>query len=865
MTKIRHIIIVLSLLLFWQSAILAQTIRVSAPSHVAGGENFRVAYTVNTQDVDEFRAGTFPSGLEVLAGPYTSSQSSFQMVNGHTSSSSSITYTYTVFAERSGTYTIPAAHARIGGRRVASRPVRITVSGNAQTSQQGSRARMHQNDGAVQPQMRAAGQPIRGNDLFIRVSANKKRVHEQEPVLLTYTVYTRVDLTQLEGKMPDLNGFHTQEVKLPQQKVFRTEVVNGVAYKTVTWSQYVMYPQMTGKLTIPPLKFNGIVVEENRSVDPFEAFFNGGSGYVEVKRTITAPGVTIQVDPLPARPAGFSGGVGRFNISSSLNKQTVHAGDPVTLRVVVGGTGNLKLIKQPVPTFPKDFDKYDPKITDKTKLTSAGVEGNMIYDFMVVPRHEGTFVIPPVKLIYYDVNANAYKTISTKPLKLSVSKGDGSSSSDADYSSMSDIRPIKNGDFTVSERGGSFYGSAAYWILLVLTVAAFAVLLVVFRNKAMENANVKLSRSNRANKVASKRLKKAARLMLSGRQSEFYDEVLRALWGYAGDKLSMPVESLSKENISNNLSSHGIDAKTISKFIEALDECEYERYAPGDAKGNMNKTFESAMTAIMEIENTLMLLRREKKKMKSDGQRTIVILLFVLLSIPAFSVTKQQADAEYANQRYQQAIADYNLLLKKGQSAEIYYNLGNAYYRTDNIARAILCYERALRLKPGDRDIRYNLRFVRSKTIDNITPAQTMFFVTWYNSVVNMTTAGTWAAWSLVAVIVALAFFLLYLFSKKLSVRKVGFFGFIASFALFLLLTLFAWQQHSWACNPDGAVVMKSSLPVKEIPSAGSKDVFVIHEGTHVDITDKTMQSWRQIKLQDGRQGWVSTNGIEQI
>ncbi len=577
-------------------------ISVSVPSHVQAGENFRLAYTINNQDVEDFRAGNIPEGLELIAGPYTSQQSSYQMVNGHTTSSSSITFTYTLYATKDGSYNIPPAHARIRGRNVASRAVRVMVSGRARNT--GGTPRMHQDESA--PAIQSAGSRISDKDLFIKVTANKKRVHEQEPVLLTYKVYTLVDLTQLEGKMPDLTGFHSQEIPLPRQKSFHVERVNGKTYRAVTWSQYLMYPQMTGSLKIPSITFKGIVVQENRNVDPFEAFFNGGSGYVEVKRNIVAPGMTIQVDPLPTKPAGFSGGVGKFNISAQLSKKEVKAGDPVTLRVVVGGTGNLKLIKQPEPVFPKGFDKYDPKVTDKTKLTNAGVGGNMVYDFLVVPRNQGEYDIPPVAFTYYDVDANAYKTIRTQGFHLSVAPGDGKGETDSyDALKDNDIHDIKSGDTTVHPIGDIFYGSAAYWISLVIPLVAFIGLLIVFRRRAIENADIVKMRGKRATKIARRRLKNASRLMFAHKQAEFYDEVLRALWGYAGYKLNMSVESLSRDNIKDNLMQHGVPAESVEKFIMALDECEFERYAPGDAAGNMEKTFQSAMTAIMEIENVM--------------------------------------------------------------------------------------------------------------------------------------------------------------------------------------------------------------------------------------------------------------------
>lgn len=580
-------------------------ISVSAPSKVSAGENFRIAYTINTQDVEDFRAGNIPSGLELIAGPYTSQQSSYQMINGHTSSSSSITFTFTVFAAKEGVYTVPAAHARVRGRSMASRSVRITVSGRARSN--GGAPRMHQDGSSQQPQQLAqAGSEITGKDLFIKVTANKRRVHEQEPVLLTYKVYTLVDLTQLEGKMPDLTGFHSQEIPLPQQKSFHMERVDGRPYRCVTWSQYLMYPQMTGSLQIPSITFKGIVVQQNRNVDPFEAFFNGGSGYVEVKRNIVAPGLTVQVDPLPAKPTGFSGGVGKFNITASVSSKEVKAGTPITLRVVVGGTGNLKLIKQPVVEFPKGFDKYDPKVTDKTKLTNTGVGGNMVYDFLAVPRNQGKYTIPSVSFIYYDVDANAYKTLHTQPFVVNVTPGDGKGSTESfDKVIDNDIHSIKTGDSGASTSDTLFFDSVAYWVCLLLPLLAFVILLIVFRRRAIENGDIVKMRGKRANKIARKRLKRASKLMFEHNTAEFYDEVLRTLWGYVSYKLNMPVESLSRDNIKDKLAQRGVGEDIIGKFMSALEECEFERYAPGDETGNMEKTFQSAMTAIVEIEDVM--------------------------------------------------------------------------------------------------------------------------------------------------------------------------------------------------------------------------------------------------------------------
>jgi len=836
---------------------MAQTLTGSAPSHVAVGEQFRLTYTVNTQNVSDFRAGSIPNELEVLIGPNRSMQSSYQMINGHTSSSSSITYTYIVCASKNGTYTISPAHIVVDGKTISSNSLTIKVSGSAQSNSGSSR--QHRNE---EEEIRDAGSQISGSDLFIKVSANKKRVHEQEPILLTYKVYTLVGLTSLRGDMPDLKSFYTQEVDLPQQKSFSVETLNGRTYKTTTWSQYVMFPQTTGKLEIPSITFEGIVVQQNRNIDPFEAFFNGGSGYVEVKKKIQAPGIEIQVDPLPERPANFSGGVGKFNVSAQLDKTETKANDPISMRIIVSGTGNLKLIKQPVVNLPKDFDKYEPKVTDKSKLTTNGIEGSMVYDLLIVPRHQGQYEIPPVEFTYFDTAENAYKTVKSESFTLDVAKGSGAGAvndfSGQDLQELNkDIRYIKTGSTNQHSLNDFFFGSSAYWISLCLLAVVFVSLFVIFRQRAIDNANVTKARGKKANKVATKRLKKASRLMADNKPGEFYDEVLRALWGYVGDKMNIPVEQLSHDNISMRLAERNVDETVISQFIGALDECEFERYAPGDPKGNMNKVYEKAMTAIEKIEGSM-------KKRRTAAKATVLLLL-LFLPLSGHAVTKAEADSAYIRGQYQQAIKDYEMLLKQGASADLYYNLGNAYYRSENITRAVLNYERALLLSPGDRDIRFNLQIARAKTIDKIVPESEMFFFTWYRSLVNLMSVDAWAWTALIALALLIVLLLVYLFSERIWLRKVGFFGGFVLLILFALSNLFAWQQKQDLLFRKGAIVISPSVTVKSTPAKNGTELFILHEGTKVSITDGTMKGWMGIRIADGKEGWIESNMIEEI
>lgn len=857
-------------LLFCTIGLMAQ-IQVQAPRQVAVGDQFRLQYTVNTTDVKNFRAGNIPSdGFEVLMGPSTSTSQSVSIINGQVKQSATVTYTYILSALKNGTFTISSAHAKVNGADAESQSIKITVSG--QSRQQQQQQGYGQQRQPSRTQQRPAGSRITGNDLFITVTANKKRVHEQEPILLTYKVFTQVELTQLEGKMPDLNGFHTQEIPLPQQKSLHIENVNGKQYRCVTWSQYVMYPQMTGKLEIPSITFKGIVIEENPNVDPFEAFFNGGSGYIEVKKDIIAPSVTIQVDPLPAKPADFSGGVGQFTLSANIDKKSVKAGDPVNLRIVIGGTGNLKLVKQPEIEVPKDFDKYDAKVSDKTKLTSNGITGNMIYDFLIVPRHQGKYEIPAVKLTYFDTATSSYKTLTSEKFTLDVLPGSGKTGDVADYSQKpdTDIRPIHEGSADLRTADDYFFGSSTYVIGNLLVFITFIVLLVIFRKRAMERANIAGMRGKKANSVASKRLKKAAKFMNEGKGNAFYDEVLRALWGYVADKFSMPVADLSRDNIAEQLSQRNIEQQIIDSFLEAIDECEFERYAPGDAAGNMQKTYDTAVTAITNIENVMKHAKKQKKSNSESSDnylRTLLIIMVAAVSLMANAAeaTKEKADEAYEKGNYQEAIQQYNALLKKGVDAEIYYNLGNAYYRSDYMTDAILAYERAYLLAPGNADIKHNLQIARSKTIDKMIPSERMFFAEWYDDIKNSLSVDTWATVSFISLIVSLVLFLVYLFVSQAVIQRVSFYLSSLLIVLFLIGNLFAWQQAKEAENCSGAIVRAASVTVKKTPSNQGADAFVIHEGTRVDITDSSLKGWAQIVLLDGREGWITTQTIENI
>lgn len=575
---------------------------------VVSGDQVRLVFTVNSQDIKDFRAPSI-KGFDVLMGPSRSQQSSIQIINGKRTSNSSTAFTYILLAGSPGTYTIPAASVEVNGEKVFSNAISIKVlpqdqnSGNSGNNGGGS---------ASSSRSQAAGSRISANDLFITATASKTTVHEQEAILLNYKVYTVVNLRQLYGKMPDLKGFHTQEVELPQQKTFTLEHYKGRNYNTTVWSQYVLFPQQTGKLEIPSITFDGVVAQQTVSDDPFDAFFNGG-GYVEVKKKITTPKVVINVQPLPAKPAGFSGAVGEFKLASSINATDVKTNDAVTIKLTLSGTGNMKLIGTPEVKFPQDFEIYDPKVTDDYKLTNSGLTGTKTFEYLAIPRHAGNFSIPAVEFTYFDLKSNSYKTLKTEAYNLKVAKGQGNADQViSDFTNKEsvkmlgkDIRFIKLGDSSLRPKGDFFFGTVGYYLCYLIPLLLFVVFAVIYRQKALENANVAKVKTKKANKVATRRMKLAGKLLAENKKNEFYDEVLKALWGYISDKLSIPVSQLSKDNIEAELTNYGVQEALIAEFIGVLNECEYARYAPGNENEAMDKVYSASVEVISKMENSI--------------------------------------------------------------------------------------------------------------------------------------------------------------------------------------------------------------------------------------------------------------------
>ena len=607
----RNLIIILMTLMAYSTQTFADKVSfvASAPDVVVVGDQFRLSYTVTTQKVKDFRAPSI-KGFDVLMGPSRSEQSSTQIVNGSVSSTSSITFTYILMANTAGEFTVPGASIVAEGNQMISNSVKIKVL--PQDQNHNSSRRNNDNSSSIQPSSNAS---VSNQDLFITATASKTNVYEQEAFVLTYKIYTRESNLQLNNaKLPDFKGFHSQEIEMTTNARWTPEHYKGRNYYTTVYRQFVLFPQQSGKLFIEPAQFQMTVNKPVQSADPFDAFFNGGNNVIEIKKPITTPKIAINVNPLPAgKPTNFLGGVGEFNISSSINSKELKTNDAITIKLVISGTGNLKLISNPEIKFPDDFEVYDPKVDNQVRLTKEGLTGNKVIEYLAIPRHAGTYKIPGVSFSYFDIRSKSYKTLNTEDYVINVEKGAGNADQViANFTNKEDlkvlgedIRYIKQNEVTFQPKGSFFYGSMSYWLFYIIPALAFILFFIIYRKQAAENANVAKMRTKKANKVAIKRMKLAGKLLSENKKDAFYDEVLKALWGYISDKLNIPVSRLSKDNIEEKLRNHGVSEELIKEFLNALNDCEFARFAPGDENQAMDKVYSSSIEVISKMENSI--------------------------------------------------------------------------------------------------------------------------------------------------------------------------------------------------------------------------------------------------------------------
>lgn len=566
--------------------------RAQAPSQVIVGRPFQLTYTVNQRSRD-LRAPEF-TDFDYLAGPYTSTSSSTSFVNGHRTSTFEQTYTYTLMAQKAGTFTIAPATVKVDGENVQSNGVRITVL--PEDEQQAAQSSQSSAAGSSQQSAQSAqGSNVSSENIFVRTIASKTRVHEQEALLVTYKLYfANVDVAQLTNntKLPEFTGFLKQDLEQGEIQT-QLEHYNGRNYQTAVLYRTILYPQHSGDITIDPAKFEAVlrVQTQQRVRSIFDDFFGS---YTNVTKMLTAPGVTIHVAALPGgKPAGFSGGVGKFTMTPSISQTELQTNDAVTIKIDISGAGNMKLIKTPAIEWPEGFEPYDPKVTNNFNTTTAGVSGTKSIEYLAIPRSPGDYTIPAVTFSYFDIEDKAYRTLSTPEYTVHVKRGAGSTESTANEGAVvsythkedikqlgTDIRYIDTKAPKIDNRKSTIIHHDYIWLFYVIPLLIALVLLIVLRKQIKENADITRVRYKRANKVAKKRLKAAEKALKANDSNAFYAAIEQAAWTYLSDRLSIPTADLNKENIAALLHEKGVSDALIKDVKDVLSTAEFARYAP---------------------------------------------------------------------------------------------------------------------------------------------------------------------------------------------------------------------------------------------------------------------------------------------
>ena len=591
----------------------AVTFTGDAPKQVIMGQYFNLVYSSNVE-VEDLRIAELSDFFEILYGPSTSMSSSTTIVNGKYQSATSYGFTYVLKPKKTGTFTIPAATATINGNKYKSNSLSIKV---LPTDQQGGGTQSQQKTStatAPSSQDGGAAQSVSNDQVFIRAIPSKTQVAEQEGLLVTYKIYTRVDISGMQNpKFPEFKGFMAQEIEVPQNRQWNLENYNGANYQTTILKQTVLYPRETGSLTIDKGSFDLIVRVKNRNPRTRSIFDDFFETYSEVKKTVYCNSVKINVAPLPAgKPSDFCGVTGSLNMTSSISSQKLKANEAVTIRIKISGNGNLKMIPTPELTFPADFDPYDPKVDNAFKNTTTGVSGTKSIEYLVIPRFPGTFEIPATSISYFDLATHQYKTLTTPPYTIQVAKGDGSVTNiSGKFTNQeqlrllgSDIRYLKT-DIQLQKQPRLFFATLPFWLAYLIPLLFFGVMLLINRKKLKDNADIARVRNRKANQVAVKRLKQATIFLKEGKKDFFYDEVLKALWGYTSDKLNIPLSKLDKETIENQLIDSKVGEDIRKEYMGILQTCEYARFAPGDAAAAMDKLYDQTMEVINKMENTI--------------------------------------------------------------------------------------------------------------------------------------------------------------------------------------------------------------------------------------------------------------------
>lgn len=586
--------------------------------------------------------------FHIVGGPYQSQSSQVSNINGKLTQSFSITITYVLQPKRKGKLTIPAAIATASdGETYQSNSVPIEVVDGSLAQQQQQRQRrydpfaddpfeailrqrqqmMQQHQQRRQQQQQEPAEEAKvdlDKDLFIKVVVDKSRVHVGEQITASYKLYARLPMNVNISKLPSLNGFWTQDFDMPGNGKITPveEVINGQRYQVFTLKKSALFPQQTGTLELDPAEAEGMarIVQKTRQRDPFfdDPFFSSffmddpfadeffsRMAYKDVKVKLRSKPVKIQVDPLPeaGKPESFTNAVGNFTASSSIDKTDITTDDVATLKLVINGSGNIKLIEAPTLKLPNGLVAFDPVVVDTITGRTTTISGSKTITYAITPRTPGDYDIPAINFSFFNPQTGKYTTVTTKPHKLHVSPGQGGSSKRT-ASTLTDIHPVSTAIPSGSGSGLPLLHTAGYWSAVALPLFAFIGIIAWKRREEEMSKDTVQLRNRRANKVALKRLSAANALLQKNERKPFYEEISKAIWLYLSDKLNIPLSSLSKENVWDALNGKDISPELQQQVARVMDECETALYAGIGGSQQMNQTYTDAVAVISKLEES---------------------------------------------------------------------------------------------------------------------------------------------------------------------------------------------------------------------------------------------------------------------
>lgn len=871
----KRIVLLIFAIVFSVFELSAQDIvfKCEAPKVVGLHERFRVSFTVNSSNPSEFKAPTFQN-VNILGGPSTSRSSSISIINGKRTDNSSTSFVFWLQSLNTCKITIPSARVKVDGKLYTTKPITISVEDNPTMSQ-----RAANNPNSTRQTQQPTVKVIDDKAVFVRAIPSKSKVVKGEEIVISYKIYTLVPVSEYQvDKFPSSQGFWVEELDNQLTPTLEKEVIDGKTYQVATLRKVLVYPQKSGTLNINPMGLEivahlqtGTSRRQRVSTgDPFfDAFFNDPffshttPVFERVNKKLKTNALSIQVEELPQSDESFLGAVGQFDISSSIDTSFCRTNEAITLSYTISGKGNLTLIENLKLALPDEFEVYEPNITDDISRTAAGQSGSRTFQYIIIPRVEGNYSIPALNFTYFDPESGEYKTVTTQSYELKIEKGKNDNKFMEQMSEREKYRNMSITDVFVSKNKKDgvlipVFSSFGLYISIFVLLLALFVLIRMTTKQLKQKEDVVGLKLKKANKVAMKRLKKAAMYLRENRKDEFETEIGQALWSYLSDKFKIAVSDLSLENIEKVMSDNGLEDVIKQNTIKTLNDCEFIRFSQSKENDKHRELYEQTMKTITDIETNMV----RKKKQSRKSNKTICLILLSLLSTGLFAQNLQEANQAYKAKDYEKALEIYLKAEKTNPNAELYHCIANTYFRMSDFANGILYYERALRLTPNDETLIRNHKVCRSRLMGEVYVVPEFFLLRWTKAMANWMSPLAWAILFMVLFILACVLFFVYYFNGDNKVLL--FYLCLSAFVLSLTSFGLGMYRQNMVHAKNEAIIFSSDAVLVESREKSDSQQTKLFKGQKVKIKTTTGEEVF-VRTEDGKEGWLDKDYIKII